>query len=321
MKSRIKTTYIDYVFVGGTGRSGTTIIADLLNNHPDIRSSLPIELKFTTNSGGVLDLTFGSQFAPVKESASIPFYSLRTRRERKLREKERDCQNLKAFEAKINSTWWDIDAPPPHGRGLVSGISHEVFSHAFNEFKTSFIRNRVKATRRFLDALIHNQSNNFGEKLWVETTPMNIPNAHRLIQLYPTALFINMVRDPRDTIASLLTKDWGPTTPLEGIEWFEKRIRSGHLSLSKVPKDQQLTISIEELVAQNTAATYHSLLSFLRIEDSNQMADFLREQMKPSAARIGRWRDEITDSEFVPAYEAMIKRLRDDNVAFYSSSN
>ena len=44
----MKTTLI---FSGGTGRSGTTIVADLLDRHPDVRSSLPIELKFVTNTG------------------------------------------------------------------------------------------------------------------------------------------------------------------------------------------------------------------------------------------------------------------------------
>ena len=309
------------IFVGGTGRSGTTIIADLLDNHPAIRASLPIELKFTTNAGGLLDLTFGSQFAPPKENNPIPFYNLRTRRDRKIREREKVGNALIALEAKINSTWWDIDAPPPHGRGLLSGITREEFDSSFSEFKVSVFRNKVKAARKLLIQLINHQSNNRGEKFWIDTTPMNIPNAHRLFQLYPTALFINMVRDPRDTIASLLTKDWGPTTALEGIEWFEKRIRAGHSSLSRVPKDQQLTISIEELVSQKSTETYNSLLTFLKIEDSPQMADFLHERMQPSAARMGRWREEIKDPEFIPAYNEMVARLRRDSISFYSDLN
>ncbi len=304
------------VFVGGTGRSGTTIVADLLNNHPDVRSSLPIELKFTTNAGGLLDLTFGSQFAPPKENTPIPFYNIRTRRDRKIREVEKDRKALIALEAKINSTWWDIDAPPPHGRGLVSGISREIFETSFSEFKARVFRNKVQATRKLLDQLISHQSNNMGEKIWIDTTPMNIPNAHRLIQLYPNALFINMVRDPRDTIASLLTKDWGPTSPLEGIEWYEKRIRAGHSSLLQVPKDQQLTISIEGLVSQKSTETYDSLLTFLKIDDFPQMADFLHQRMQPSAARIGRWQEEIKDPEFIPAYNAMVARLHKDGISF-----
>ena len=37
------------VFVGGTGRSGTTVMGDLLGNHPDVRTSTPIEIKFLSN--------------------------------------------------------------------------------------------------------------------------------------------------------------------------------------------------------------------------------------------------------------------------------
>ena len=29
------------ILIGGTGRSGTTIVGDLLNEHPEVRTSLP----------------------------------------------------------------------------------------------------------------------------------------------------------------------------------------------------------------------------------------------------------------------------------------
>ena len=313
-KSPTKTKYI---FAGGTGRSGTTIIADLLNAHPAMRSSLPIELKFTTNAGGLLDLIFGSQFAPEKDLPAIPFYSVRTRNERRVREQEKYEKNLKALEEKIQSTWWDIDAPPPHGRGLCSGISIDTYKDLFAAFKSSPHKKRQQAARDLLDGLIANQSNNQAEEFWIDSTPMNIPNAHRLIRLYPDALFINMVRDPRDTIASLLTKDWGPTTPLEGLEWYEKRIRSGHASLARIPKSQQLTISIEELVVHNSEETYNSLLAFLGVNDSPLMATFFQDHMKPASAQLDRWRNEITDPTFSVAFEAMVMRLNQDNIDFY----
>ena len=47
------------VFVGGTGRSGTTVVGDLLGNHSKIRTSTPIEIKFLTNKSGLVDVVFG----------------------------------------------------------------------------------------------------------------------------------------------------------------------------------------------------------------------------------------------------------------------
>ena len=43
------------VFIGGTGRSGTTILGDLLNEHSRVRTSNPTEIKFLANRGGFLD--------------------------------------------------------------------------------------------------------------------------------------------------------------------------------------------------------------------------------------------------------------------------
>jgi hypothetical protein len=47
------------LFTGGSGRSGTTIIINLLKNHPEIHSSLPREIKYLTSRYGLLDLNFG----------------------------------------------------------------------------------------------------------------------------------------------------------------------------------------------------------------------------------------------------------------------
>lgn len=314
----MKTTLI---FSGGTGRSGTTIVADLLDRHPDVRSSLPIELKFVTNTGGLLDITLGSQFAPQKVQAPIPFYSLRTRRKRRRLDTEKSVKDLALFTEKINNRWWDIDSPPPAGRGLVSGITKEVFNEIFEEFKKNFYRNKKLAASEFLAKVIENQSNNQGEKLWIETTPMNIANAHRLIELIPNARFINMIRDPRDTIASLLTKNWGPNTPLEGIEWFERRITAGHQSLSKIAPNQQITIALEELAVYDRDATYARLLAFLSLDNSPEMAAFFAQSMRPDAASSGRWKEEIKDPAFNPAFEAMIERLNDAGVVHYCNEH
>ena len=47
------------LFTGGSGRSGTTIILNLLKDHPQVHSSLPREIKYLTSRFGLIDLNFG----------------------------------------------------------------------------------------------------------------------------------------------------------------------------------------------------------------------------------------------------------------------
>jgi len=43
------------VFVGGTGRSGSTIVGDLLDHHPEITLTRPMEVRFITGNNGIAD--------------------------------------------------------------------------------------------------------------------------------------------------------------------------------------------------------------------------------------------------------------------------
>jgi hypothetical protein len=256
------------VFVGGTGRSGTTVMGDLLGKHPEIRTSTPIEIKFLSNRSGLLDVVFGRDDSPNKKKDSVSIFHFRTYRKRKERENEKLANILAEFEDQVWNKWWDIDAPPPHGRGLTSGISRPNLEKLMAALRRDLRINRIWAARRFMKKFIVLQYEAGSEKYWVETTPMNIPTADKLLKLFPSALFITMVRDPRDVIASLLTKNWGPTTPMEGLTWIEKRLTDGHIALKSVPAKQKITIALEDLAINNREETYRKLTNFLRISDA-----------------------------------------------------
>jgi len=304
------------VFVGGTGRSGTTVVGDLLGNHSKIRTSMPIEIKFLTNRSGLVDVVFGYDQYVDKQSAKISIINFRTYRKRKQKEKERFAKILAEFKKFIWEKWWDIDAPPPHGRGLVSGISKIDLENLLARLERELRINRKLAARRFMGAFISKQFDAGNEIYWVETTPMNIPEAKKLQELFPKALFINMVRDPRDVIASLLTKNWGPTTPLEGLDWIEKRLIAGHQALSAISPAKKLTIALEDLAINSREQTYEKLLDFLKISDEPAMQNFFVESMTPDAATSGRWKTEIDSTEFSAGYEAMTSRFVKAGVIF-----
>ena len=304
------------VFVGGTGRSGTTVVGDLLGNHSQIRTSTPIEIKFLTNKSGLVDVVFGYSSEIEKNAGKVSILNFRTYRKRKQKEKERFSKILAEFNKFIWDKWWDIDAPPPHGRGLISGIAKSDLKNLLKKLERDLKINRKWAARRFMATFISKQFEAGDEIYWVETTPMNIPEANKLQELFPHALFINMVRDPRDVIASLLTKKWGPTTPLEGLEWIEKRLMAAHDALSVIKAEKKITIALEDLAIENREATYQKLLDFLKISDEPAMQDFFTQSMTPDAATSGRWKDEIDSAEFSAGYEAMTARLKKAGVAF-----
>lgn len=298
------------VFVGGTGRSGTTVMGDLLGKHPDVRTSTPIEIKFLSNRSGLLDVVFGREDAILRSSGKISVIHFRTYRKRKMREKERLHTIWTEFEDQVWNKWWDIDAPPPHGRGLVSGISRPNLEKLMSALHRDLRVNRIWAARKFMRKFIALQDEAGSEKYWVETTPMNIPTADKLLKLFPNALFITMVRDPRDVIASLLTKNWGPTTPMEGLTWIEKRLSDGNRALKAVPARQQITIALEDLATNNREETYRKLTNFLGITDAPQMRKFFEEELTPENATSGRWKKEISSPEFDAAYAELELRLK-----------
>lgn len=298
------------VFVGGTGRSGTTVMGDLLGKHPDVRTSTPIEIKFLSNRSGLLDVVFGSEDAILRSSDKISVIHFRTYRKRKKREKERLHTIWTEFEDQVWNKWWDIDAPPPHGRGLISGISRSNLEKLMAALRRDLKINRIWAARKFMRKFIALQDEAGSEKYWVETTPMNIPTADKLLKLFPNALFITMIRDPRDVIASLLTKNWGPTTPMEGLTWIEKRLSDGHKALKAVPARQKITIALEDLAIDNREETYRKLTNFLGITDAPLMRKFFEEELTPENASSGRWKSEISSPEFDAAYAELELRLK-----------
>jgi hypothetical protein len=316
MRNSLRSHRVVPVFVGGTGRSGTTVIGDLLGNHSKIRTSTPIEIKFLTNRSGLVDVVFGYNLEIEKKSGKVSILNFRTYRKRKRKEKERFAKIFAEFNKFIWEKWWDIDAPPPHGRGLVSGISKIDLQELLARLERELKLNRKWAARRFMGSFISKQFGAGDEIYWVETTPMNIPEANKLQELFPNALYINMVRDPRDVIASLLTKKWGPTSALEGLDWIEKRLLVGHEALSVIKPNKKITIALEALAINSREKTYKALLSFLKISDEPAMQKFFVESMTPDAATSGRWKAEIDSPDFSAGFEAMTARLTKAGVVF-----
>ena len=283
------------VFVGGTGRSGTHIIASLLDHHSRFHS-VPIECRFHTNPQGFPDLLDGRVT------------------------KEQFLRKLRRF------WWYRIRAGEPlaallpklplgrQTRGLHQVVPRERFDDAVLAFDAAYEEDPQVACRAlFLDMLMP-LADAAGKPGLVEMSCFTVAQAPTLVRLFPEAKIVHTVRDGRDAGSSKVSKRQKrehPRDARQGVEWWAGRLAEAEAGARAVPADALLTISLDELVAGDREATYARLLEFLDLPHEQSMREFFESEMTPANAHRARWREGLSEpeqAEVASAYERALDR-------------
>lgn len=290
------------IMAGGTGRSGTTVIAGLLHRHPQVRASWPREVKFVNKDAGLLDLVLGvSGRKRLRRGVGTP----RAR--------------FAAFEEGMRGPWWLRTNRLGRASGLHLSMEEAERERLLAELDAALDADPMAAGRAFLTGMIRSQKGDAGEPWWIDTSPPNIANANRIHRFWPQARYIWMVRDGRSTAASVMAERWGPDDPIEAIEWWENRVRRAHEGLVEVPSDAVLILSLEDLVVLDREASYQQVLDFLGLEDDPTMRAFFDDQMPAERVGLDKWRSRVPDpASFESAFRAAERRLQDDGIDPYS---
>lgn len=303
------------LFTGGTGRSGTTVIANLLNRHSQVHTSSPREIRYLCARHGLLDLNFTRVLHQERASTS--------RRNKAIEFVLRRIgnQELRIFETRIRNSWWQEIGKNGKVRGLVQGISQENFDHIFKLFKQSFEVDRVNASREFFFAMASAQKLNDGIRYFVDSSPLNISNAFYIHQLFPEAKFINMVRDGRETAVSVVKERWGPKTHLEALEWWKVRMINADAALKCIPHVSHITIHLNDFVSLNREGTYQSILNFLELNDEPKMRGYFEDKINSGSSLSRNWRDEVSNvKEFEDSYRKIREELDEIGVSYPKSN-
>ena len=291
------------VFIGGSGRSGTTVTLNLLQRHPQFHASLPREIKFLTTRHGLLDLVYTRPFS-VEEDLHGYRYNLVTRVLPLLGRNQ-----MAYFTSNLFNRWWSEEGKSGKARGLVQSISLEVVEKAHNEFIQTFAIDRARAAREFFytlaDAQIKKDALYFGD-----STPVNMMHADQIHKLLPEARFINVLRDGRDVAVSISKERWGPNDPYEALSWWANRVHRAAVALKNVNPASVLHFRIEDLIVNKREQSYANLLNFLKLKDSDVLREYFAEQLTAEKLHTGRWRTEVKDSErFNAKYKSLCQSL------------
>lgn len=259
----------EIVFIGGTGRSGTHALAQLLGRHSRL-ADVPIEARFHCNKRGMPDLLEGRI-------------------------------TLQSYVAKLRGFWWHrvrVDGQP---RGLYNLMRQSELDAAVARFETGFAADPLAACRGLFCDLLWPVAGRRGKPGLVEMSSHNVRAAQTLLRLFPEARFIHALRDGRDSAASVAGKTWGPRRVGAAIGWWADRLRAIEEGFRgsedgaeySIPADRFRVVLLEDLVGYEREPTYAALLGFLGLDDEAAMRDFFAAEMTAEKAHLGRWRQQL----------------------------
>ena len=209
------------VFIGGCGRSGTTLLGAILGSHSDCLT-LP-EFQFKLN---------------IIQACNNRNH-LHTYANEILKDKR-----FKIWKIKV-----DAD-------NLQKNLAKSAI-HTVNFFVKEYA-----------------ESINFSKspKLWIDHTPANMKYAKTLLEVFPQAKFVHIVRDGRAVASSVIPLDWGPNTITKAASWWVEHMAYGLAAESFLGKDKIIRIKYEDLISK-PKETVKNLCSYLDIEYQHSMLD------------------------------------------------
>ena len=255
------------VFVGGTGRSGTHVLAQVISRNRRF-GLIPVEVRFHTDPDGFPGLLAGEV-------------------------------SLDRFLRRLRGYWWR-GFQTRRMRGLFRFVDRERFDTAVGRFEASFPEDHEGACRQlFFDLLwFRSQERPEGEAI-VEQSCDTVAQAETLVRLFPEARFIHVVRDGRDASASRVAQTRGlvrPRTRMQGIEWWEERMRAIEAGARAIPEGRLLTMSLDELLEMKRGrVALRPMFRFLGAQVTRGARRFFRNHMSPEIAHSDRWRAGLRD--------------------------
>lgn len=246
-----------WVFIGGTGRSGTTVLAKTLSSHSQAVNWW--ETRWMIDPHGSCDYLEGKCNAAQHKIALTRYFQ--------------SYRYQLRFKAKKSKPLLDYGYHETE-------IPWEVLDDIFRD------GDRDAEVGRFVRWFFEPTMKNLGKSIVVEKTPPLIMNVATMRRIFPDAYFIHSIRDPRDVARSIVTRSWGPRSPY-GCTIYIKKVLEQAL---KAKSGKYLVTSVERM-AENKPAEFERICNFL----SWPMDQINIDIFKPENAHIGSWPEQFEE--------------------------
>lgn len=302
-------------FIGGTGRSGTTILKRILKKH---NSCIGIpEYRFSIDPDGLIS------FLNINKSNWSPYVYHKSHQRlfnllsnlgyggklsklfsysyRKLKLDNVISYNI--FPQYFGST---ISKYSPNYSKLLRNLNSELskFSYNGNWNGSGFLeKNHIyfqsnqnivdveKALSKFWNDFINDVCSKYKSTHFIDDNPWNILYIKEIQELIPDLKFVHVIRDPRDVVASYLGVRWAPNKIDDAIDWYSSIMNKWLFNKSTLAEDFFLEIKLENLVKDPNSVIQSICDHFLIPWD-----DVLLTQ-KLNRSNTGRWVNQFSSQE------------------------
>lgn len=260
------------IFIGGTGRSGTTVLYNLLQSHKDI-FAFENEMRFIIDYNGLINLidALSSNYSVPQSRDALYYFEELMKKHftnkytapyigfefQKFFGEDYYWKRLDKFLDEVTVGSFYGSDYPVFGSCIESRLAYlirkfEPYYNAFNrrilkqkrttnlwphrEMKNvRFFENRAELCRlveSFVDDLFMNVAKKEDKTIWCEKTPSNVLHLDALYEIFPDSHFIHIKRDPRGVIQSMQNQFWADPD-IEGICKAMKEVYHRWFALQK----------------------------------------------------------------------------------------
>ncbi|MGC4893751.1 sulfotransferase family protein [Micromonospora sp. DT31] len=224
------------IFVAGTGRCGTSRIADIIGEHPLIHR-IPMETRFLVDPGGLRDLAdaLTCRYDPTVGEDALhrlsDFLTVRVPDRRDDRGKTvPELVGGRRYRDAVHKLWpqltaYMFDEPvPAAGFGDAARPAGPFQPPSRRRVVPRYFRDRAELIgilRGLIDSLFGGAAADAGKPTWCEKTPFNLLSMEFLWELVPEATIVHIKRHPVSVLASHLVQPWAPSTVEGALAYLE----------------------------------------------------------------------------------------------------
>lgn len=304
------------IFIGGTGRSGTTILKKLIVTNTRVLAAQD-EIRVIVDPDGALDLitALSDRWSPY--NADIAFQRFKVLMNECGRARFFHSILLEKAERKI---FRFIGLAPRRYLGV--GLRHH-FGAKFYRQRLALLYQELcqyttkghwigspayqfpskifecgpferSTVERILERFFHDlyaHIANPEHTHWLDDTPTNLLHVNELFKLFPEMRFIHIYRDPRDVTASYHGFSWGGDDYSSIAQRLSKMYKYWFELRENLPDHLYREVSLEQLAA-DPERELQNLMDFLNLE-----LEIAQLNIPLNKVHAGRWKRDIPKSE------------------------